>query len=105
MRLYEKRGRLDIARARDVPEALSFLDGLKALHQSYWTGRGEPGGFSYPFFESFQKRLIPTCLSHGTVEILRVSAGQMRSDMSTISCTAVTYTRTKPGSTTKVIRV
>ena len=71
MRLYEKRGRLDIARARDVPEALSFLDGLKALHQSYWTSRGEPGGFSYPFFERFQKRLIQTCLSHGTVEILK----------------------------------
>ena len=34
MRLYEKRGRLDVARARDVPEALSFLDGLKALHHS-----------------------------------------------------------------------
>src|SRR6478736_5083693 len=58
MRLYEKRGRLDIARARDVPEALSFLDGLTALHQSYWIGRGEPGGFSYPFFENFQRRLI-----------------------------------------------
>ncbi len=75
MRLYEKRGQLDIARARDVPEALSFLDGLKELHQSYWISRGEPGGFSYPFFERFQKRLIQTCLSHGTVEILRVSAG------------------------------
>jgi CelD/BcsL family acetyltransferase involved in cellulose biosynthesis len=75
MRLYEKRGRLDIARARDVPEALSFLDGLTALHQSYWTSRGELGGFSYPFFERFQKRLIQTCLSHGTVEILKVSAG------------------------------
>ena len=58
MRLYEKRGQLDIARARDVPEALSFLDGLKELHQSYWISRGEPGGFSYPFFENFQKRLI-----------------------------------------------
>ena len=34
MRLYEKRGQLDIARARDVPEAMSFLDGLKELHRS-----------------------------------------------------------------------
>jgi CelD/BcsL family acetyltransferase involved in cellulose biosynthesis len=75
MRLYEKRGELNLARARDVPEALSFLGGLKELHQSYWIGRGEPGGFAYPFFERFQKRLIQTCLSHGTVEILRVSAG------------------------------
>ena len=75
MRLYEKRGQLDIARARDVPEAMSFLDGLKDLHQGYWTSRGEPGAFSYSFFEHFQKRLIQKCLSHGTVEILKVSAG------------------------------
>ncbi len=75
MRLYEKRGRLEIARARDVPEALSFLDGLKELHQRYWTGRGEPGAFAFPFFAGFQLRLIQTCMDHGTVELLRVSAG------------------------------
>ena len=75
MRLYEKRGQLRIERARDVPEAMSFLDGLKDLHQGYWTGRGEPGAFAYPFFERFQSRLIETCLDHGTVELARISAG------------------------------
>jgi hypothetical protein len=75
MRLYEKRGRLEIARARDIPEALSFLDGLKELHQRYWTGRGEPGAFVFPFFAGFQLRLIQTCMDHGTVELLRISAG------------------------------
>ena len=75
MRLYQKRGELAVERARDVPEALGFLDGLKNLHQRYWTSRGEPGAFSYPFFERFQDRLIQTCLDHGTVELLRVSAG------------------------------
>ncbi|HME21702.1 MAG TPA: GNAT family N-acetyltransferase [Acetobacteraceae bacterium] len=75
IRLYQKRGRLEIVRARDVPEALEFLDGLKNLHQSYWNSRGEPGAFSYPFFERFQLRLIQTCLGHGTVEVLKISAG------------------------------
>jgi len=75
MRRYETRGRLEIVRARDVAEALNFLDGLKELHQRYWTGRGEPGAFAFPFFVGFQSRLIQTCIDHGTVELLRVSAG------------------------------
>jgi CelD/BcsL family acetyltransferase involved in cellulose biosynthesis len=75
MRLYEKRGPLSVQAARSESEALEFLDGLKELHQRYWTSRGEPGAFAYPFFERFQKRLIQTCLPRGTVEILKVAAG------------------------------
>jgi len=75
IRLYEKRGPLVARPARSVPEALAFLDGLKELHQRYWTGRGEPGAFAYPFFEHFQRRLIQACLPNGTVEIVQVSAG------------------------------
>jgi CelD/BcsL family acetyltransferase involved in cellulose biosynthesis len=75
IRLYERRGPLVAERARDINEALNFLEGLKELHQRYWVGRGQPGGFAYPFFESFQRRLIQTCLPHGSAEIVRVSAG------------------------------
>ena len=75
MRLYEKQGKLTATRARDVPEALAFLDGLKALHQPYWIQRGEPGAFAYPFFERFQRRLIETCQPHGGVELIRVTRG------------------------------
>jgi CelD/BcsL family acetyltransferase involved in cellulose biosynthesis len=75
MRLYEKRGPLVVSRARTMPEALDFLAELKQLHQEYWQGRGEPGAFSYPFFERFQNRLIETCLPHRTVELVRVTAG------------------------------
>ena len=75
MRLYEQRGLLKALPARDVEEAIGFLDGLKELHQKYWVGRGEPGGFSYRFFDRFQRRLIRTCLPRGTVEVVRVSAG------------------------------
>ncbi len=75
MRLYEQQGKLVATSARDVPEALAFLDGLKALHQPYWTGRGEPGAFAYPFFERFQRRLIESCHPHGGVELIRVTRG------------------------------
>jgi CelD/BcsL family acetyltransferase involved in cellulose biosynthesis len=75
MRLYESRGPLVLARARDVAEALGFLEGLKVLHQRYWQARGEPGGFAFPFFERFQQRLIRSCLDHGAVELVRVSVG------------------------------
>ncbi|HEX4171726.1 MAG TPA: GNAT family N-acetyltransferase [Acetobacteraceae bacterium] len=75
MRLYEKRGPLVARRATNPAQALCFLDGLKELHQRYWSGRGEPGGFSFPFFEGFHRRLIPVGLPHGTVEIVRISAG------------------------------
>jgi CelD/BcsL family acetyltransferase involved in cellulose biosynthesis len=76
MRLYERQGKLVARRARDVPEALGFLEELKELHQRTWRRRGETGSFAYPFFERFQHRLIATCLPRGTVEIVRVAAGE-----------------------------
>jgi CelD/BcsL family acetyltransferase involved in cellulose biosynthesis len=75
MRLYEQRGRLLAQRADSPEQALHFLDALKELHQRYWNGRGQPGGFSFPFFEGFQRRLITVGWPHGTVEIVKVSAG------------------------------
>lgn len=76
MRLYEREGKLVARRARDVPEALEFLEELKELHQRTWQRRGETGSFAYPFFERFQRRLLATCLPRGTVEIVRVACGE-----------------------------
>lgn len=75
MRQYERRGPLTATRARDAAEGLAFLDELKILHQRYWTGRGHPGGFAYPFFERFQRRLIETGLSEGALELVRIACG------------------------------
>lgn len=75
IRLYEARGPLQLTCARDVDEALGFLDDLSELHQRYWTGRGEPGAFAYPFFVRFHRSLIARCLPTGTVEVVRISAG------------------------------
>ncbi|HET7879357.1 MAG TPA: GNAT family N-acetyltransferase [Acetobacteraceae bacterium] len=77
MRLYEVHGPLTARAAEGLAEGMAFLDGLKELHQRQWTRRGEPGAFAYPFFESFQHRLIESCLPQGTVEIVRVAAGPL----------------------------
>jgi len=75
VRLYEKRGRVEARRAEGVAESLQFLDGLKVLHQRYWVGKGQPGAFSYPFFERFQHRLIEACAPKGALELVRVTCG------------------------------
>lgn len=75
IRLYEKRGPLTAEPARNLIEAMSFLDGLKCLHQSYWNSRGQPGGFAFAFFDRFQRRLVETCHAHGTIELFKISAG------------------------------
>lgn len=75
MRLYEARGRLHLDAARGVAETMAFFDGLKALHQAHWLGRGKCGAFSYPFLERFLRALIARCLLDGAVELLRISAG------------------------------
>ena len=75
MRLYEKRGPLTASRTTDVDEALRWLDALGELHQVYWVARGEPGAFAYPYFVAFQRHMLRTCLAKGTVELVRVCAG------------------------------
>lgn len=75
MRLYDAAGGFTATWAPDVSTGLSFLDGLKDLHQRQWTARGEPGGFASYFFEQFQRRLIADCLPEGSVEIVRIDRG------------------------------
>ena len=76
MRLYQEAGPLSATRAVDVPTALCWLDALKELHQRQWQARGEPGGFAFPFFEQFQRRLVADCIPRGEIELLRVTRGE-----------------------------
>jgi hypothetical protein len=55
-------------------EALAFLDELARLHQAYWTGRGKPGAFSYPFFVRFHRALIERHFEAGSVELVQIAA-------------------------------
>lgn len=74
MRLHGGEEALSLEIAASVPQALAFLEGLKALHQSYWTGKGFPGSFANPFFERFHKTLIERCFGDGEIQLCRISA-------------------------------
>lgn len=74
-RMYEARGALSFATARDVGEALAYLAELKSLHQAYWMARAKPGSFSNPFFERVHDRLIRDSFADGVIRLHRVSAG------------------------------
>lgn len=75
MRLFEADGPLALERADTVAEALAWLDGMAALHQARWQGRGKPGAFARPFFGRFHRRLISAALPDGKVDLLRLRAG------------------------------
>jgi CelD/BcsL family acetyltransferase involved in cellulose biosynthesis len=49
---------------------------MAELYQRQWQARGEPGGFAFPFFARFQRRLVEECVPRGTAELVRVSAGE-----------------------------
>lgn len=74
-RLYESRGALSFATARDAAEALSYLAELKTLHQAYWTARAKPGSFSNPYFERFHDRLIRDHFADNVIRLHRIAAG------------------------------
>jgi CelD/BcsL family acetyltransferase involved in cellulose biosynthesis len=65
--------RLDIASPGD--EATTFFDGLKALHQRYWIGRGKPGAFAHPVFERFHQTLLDRAGPGQSIDLMRISAG------------------------------
>ncbi|MEI6027431.1 MAG: GNAT family N-acetyltransferase [Betaproteobacteria bacterium] len=75
LRLYQDWGQVLISLARDVPQALQFLDRLKYFHQLGWSARGQPGAFANPLFERFHQRLIAAAWPAGQVQLLRVTAG------------------------------
>jgi CelD/BcsL family acetyltransferase involved in cellulose biosynthesis len=75
LRGWEKIGPLTLEIAGSREEALTFLNGLKTLHQRYWTGRGKPGAFAAPFFERFHRELIGRPGPGQSVDLIRVTAG------------------------------
>jgi CelD/BcsL family acetyltransferase involved in cellulose biosynthesis len=75
LRGWDEIGLLRLEIARDETEAESFLEGLKTLHQRYWSGRGKPGAFAEPFFERFHRALIRRPGIGQSVDLIRVAAG------------------------------
>ncbi len=72
---YAGQGKIEIAAARDVGEALAYFRALKSLHVASWERRGRRHSFSEPYFERFHEHLIAREFARGSVQLLRVQAG------------------------------
>lgn len=75
---YERHGAIVVAPAADAKQALAFLGDLEALHQAYWTGRGQPGAFASVFFGRFHRRLVVEAFERGEIQLLAVDVGARR---------------------------
>ncbi len=73
-RHYEAAG-LGFETARDVPQALGWLDALIALHAADWARRGKPGAFASPFMVRFHRALITDALPRGGIALHRATSG------------------------------
>lgn len=76
LKAYEALGPVATSAARDTPQALQFLDRLKALHQHTWQSRGAPGAFANPGFEAHHTEIIRRGFDRAEVQMLRVHAGE-----------------------------
>ena len=75
-RLYaERSGTLTVTRAETLEGALAFLDKLATLHNARWEGRGAVGSFGQPGVMEFHTRLVKRLWDLGTVDLLRIAAG------------------------------
>jgi protein-tyrosine-phosphatase/predicted ATP-grasp superfamily ATP-dependent carboligase/CelD/BcsL family acetyltransferase involved in cellulose biosynthesis len=75
LRLYEQRGVVTATPARDAAEAMKFYGEMQELHQRYWVAKGEPGSYAFPFYKRFHTQVLTDCIPLGTVELVRVAAG------------------------------
>lgn len=68
-------GPLAIAEAGTIDEALAWLDELARLHRARWAVPGTRSGFDIPSFRVFHGRLIEQAFEAGSIQMLRISAG------------------------------
>jgi len=77
IRLIERGGPVAITSASSPSEAKSYLEELQFHHQAAWQRRDEGlGAFSSPRFLEFVNKLIEIGHAAGSVDLLRISAGQ-----------------------------
>lgn len=75
MRRYHESGPITVTRAQSLAEADSYLRALVDLHQKTWNSRGKPGTFANIEFQRFHEALIAIGVLDGSVDILKISAG------------------------------
>jgi CelD/BcsL family acetyltransferase involved in cellulose biosynthesis len=75
IRDYEQFGALRIDEAETVDKAQSYFTSLRELHIRSWTQRGKPHSFRHGFFEKFHRALIGSGIPDGSIQMLRITAG------------------------------
>jgi hypothetical protein len=68
-------GPVRLLRAESVHEALAWLDALAPLHRARWPSGAQPVGFDNPLFVEFHRNLIASGFGRGTLDLLRLDAG------------------------------
>ncbi len=75
-RLYGERGPLRIEAAGCLAEAAAWLEPLATLHEARFRAKKGHGAFAVPGFLHFHRELLARAWPEGTVELLRVRAGE-----------------------------
>ncbi|VAW54760.1 hypothetical protein MNBD_GAMMA06-581 [hydrothermal vent metagenome] len=76
IRLYDSENSLRLEQAKNVDEALQFLDGLKLLHTEYWQSKDKGGSFANVLWEKFHRHLIQKNFEAGEIQLLKISCHQ-----------------------------
>ena len=74
---YELDGKIQIAEAGDLAQALMMFDELVVLHQAEWQKRGKPGVFSNKYIYQFHRDLISSRFDHNEIQLLQIKNDKM----------------------------
>lgn len=76
VREYGKLGELKFEIAATADEALSFLAGLKRLHQRSWQAKGRSGSFANRFFDGFHEEFVRCRFPDKVIQLARLRVGE-----------------------------
>lgn len=71
----EKYGHLQIIRAKDTEQALTFFSHLRAIHTQHWQTKGRLGAFYSEELKTFHYNLIQDSFLSGLIQLLEIKAG------------------------------
>jgi CelD/BcsL family acetyltransferase involved in cellulose biosynthesis len=76
-RRLQSSANIEVIVAHDVPTSLICFEKMKELHTQSWQRRGMAGAFENLYFENFCRELIRTATDTGTVQMMKVFAGEV----------------------------
>lgn len=76
IKLYSKRGEIIIESADSKEAALKYFQEIGPAHMVRWGSNIGESGFANPHFMLFHEKLIEKCWENGSIELLRIKAGE-----------------------------